>query len=157
MITEKELHLEKAIHNLKVLQHLEIHNSPYRDWQVTVCFYVALHLTRLHLWDKIGQGYESHQTAEHALEPTNLLSLARMEPKPFADYMKLSMLSRKARYLFDGGVPCSINEKSYCDSLRFLDSVMRYFAGKHGLELPVTPVKCPKLLEFRLVYFRHEV
>jgi len=42
-------HIQQANHNLQFLSFANQAGSAYYDWQVTICFYTALHLVNAHL------------------------------------------------------------------------------------------------------------
>jgi hypothetical protein len=54
-----EDHLRQATRNLKFLENINQLVTDSMDWQVTACFYTALHLINAHLAN-FGMQYKTH-------------------------------------------------------------------------------------------------
>jgi hypothetical protein len=93
-----EEHLAQAKRNLDYLQKSNELIPDRWDWQVTVCFYVGVHLVNAHVFQKTGQHYRSHEQVNMALNPATL-SLAKLSESDYLAYKKLQGLARRARYL----------------------------------------------------------
>lgn len=71
------------------------------DWQVTVCFYTALHLINAHVVKKTNYNYVSHGKVDEILNPYKVTSIAKLDEAVYLSYVKLLQLSRRARYLLN--------------------------------------------------------
>lgn len=146
-------HIKKVIHNLNVISQLEAQGSPYRDWQITLCFYSALHLTRYHLQASANYTCTTHEDAKDRLHWQNTMPFSRMDKEPYQAYADLEGFSRRARYIPE--ISPETFEKDYIRAIQRLDKVMHYFDSKYSLSLPKTQIKCPRLIGTTLHYFTH--
>ena len=76
-------HFTQAQRNLQFLGSINNHQNEYTDWQVTVCFYTALHLVNAHLATFVLH-YRTHEEIKNAIVPLNLLSVAKLPEDVFA-------------------------------------------------------------------------
>ena len=67
------------------------------DWQVTICFYTAVHLINCHLAN-FGLQYRKHKDVKDALNPYTI-SPAKLPEDEYSAYISLQSLSRRSRYL----------------------------------------------------------
>lgn|GEM_PF-2288546 len=94
-------HFNQAEENFRLLRHLATSRKMYllHDWQVTVCFYVAVHLTNVFLAD------EGKHNASHIATLNDIPNLRSSVPNKqdrdnlYDYYLDLKDLSQKARYL----------------------------------------------------------
>jgi uncharacterized protein (UPF0332 family) len=93
-----ENHISQAKRNLQFLQEINQNIENYIDWQVTVCFYSALHLVNAHL-SQYGLQYRRHSDVKHALNPKVQASPSKLPENEYVAYVTLQMLSRRSRYL----------------------------------------------------------
>lgn len=158
-------HIDKAIHNFEFLEQINLNIPNSTDWQVTLCYYTALHLVNAHLVSASPVGdalqYRTHRDVQVALDPTNQTSIVKIDEKPYLQYLKLEMLSRRARYMTHGGglssKPALITEKHLYNSLKALDEIIVYFKGSfekrahdngnatYSLVFPTIEMECLKL------------
>ena len=125
-------HIEQANRNLRFLQHANQSASEYWDWQVTVGFYVAVHLVNAHLAQKTGLSYRSHEQVNEAINPYNELSLTKFSEPDYLAYDKLQGLARRARYLcnedrknHDARAHFTY-DKHFARAMRYLDAIMSF-------------------------------
>lgn len=146
-------HVKQAQHNLRFLSSINNNASvpDCIDWQVTVCFYAALHLVNAHL-ARFSLQYRSHTDAKHALNPEKVASPTKLPDDEYAAYISLQMLSRRSRYLVnekDGqigsGQAVYTYDKHLAKAIRHLDRLAHYFRARYQLTLPTTPMHCPGL------------
>lgn len=130
------------------------------DWQVTVCFYAALHLVNAHL-ARFSLQYRSHTDAKHALNPEKVASPTKLPDDEYAAYISLQMLSRRSRYLVnekDGqigaGQAVYTYEKHLAKAIRHLDRLACYFRERYKLTLPVISMHCSGIKQEELKYVK---
>jgi len=104
-------HITQAKKNLYFLNSITDTNN--FEWQVTVCFYVAVHLINAHLAKQVNQHYRSHGQVDLAINSRNPMSPARLTDDLYLAYNKLFNLSRRARYLIH-------DDKENTDTKEFL-------------------------------------
>jgi hypothetical protein len=92
-------HIAQAKSNLKFLETTNRSANNYWDWQVTVAFYVGVHLVNSHLVKKLGFSFYSHNDTLNSINFTATLSPAKMSEREYLAYRKLYNLSRRSRYL----------------------------------------------------------
>jgi hypothetical protein len=146
-----EEHITHATKNLHFLTETNLKNQSFWDWQVTVSFYVAVHMVNAHLAIKGGLHYRTHEDVKNALNPYNDLAICRIEESVYLAYTKLEMLSRRARYL------CHENKDNKSDSLHFthdrhfakairnLDKILDHFKKMYTLSFPAPHIFCQDL------------
>ncbi len=152
-------HISQAAHNLAFLEKINSSVSDCFDWQITVCFYSALHLVNAHL-SKFDLQYRKHSDVNHALNYENRTSLAKLPEDEYIAYTALQSLSRRSRYLVnekDGNLKENraffIYEKHLAKALKHLDTLLHYFNLKYGLGIRPIEVKCSGIKNN--VDFRH--
>ena len=63
-------HIAQAQKNLQFLQEISGKlSTQYWDWNVTVCYYVAVHLVNSHIASTTNQHYRKHEEVSKALNP----------------------------------------------------------------------------------------
>lgn len=135
-------HIEQAKKNLNFLDEISKIQG-YPDWQVTVCFYTALHLINAHLSSK-GMQYRKHSDVDNAINPYNALSLCKLPEEVYTAYSTLYKLSRRSRYLVDlkdhkiaSNTGCLIYDKHLGKALKHLDTILIHFNSAFNLSLSV--------------------
>src|ERR1700745_243676 len=93
-----ENHVRQAKSNLSFLKEVN-KSSKFFDWQVTTCFYTAVHLVNAHLAKCADLHYRTHQETKQALNPHSPLSTCKIDEDIFNIYVSLEKLSRRSRYL----------------------------------------------------------
>lgn len=158
-MAEYDEHIRQSIRNLEFLGLTNKHSSSTYDWQVTISFYVAVHIINAHLAKCQNIHYRSHEEVKNAISPTTTTSLCRIDETPYLCYEKLSNCSRRSRYLICDDVSNKedraffTSEKYFARSIRNLDSILSYFNNKYGIEFPKTHIICPRLQSDKLNYF----
>lgn len=134
------------------------------DWQVTVCFYSALHLINAHIASK-GLQYRKHSDVDNAINPFSKIPICSLPQEVYTAYSSLYKLSRRSRYLVDlkdnninSNKGCLIYEKHLGRALKHLDTILIHFAGKFNLELNVFERSLPvDVQKHRFSYFKNIV
>ncbi|PUZ23901.1 hypothetical protein GA0116948_10821 [Chitinophaga costaii] len=144
-----EDHLYQAKRNIQFLEKINRLDGPdeHMDWQVTACFYVAVHLVNAHLAG-YGMQYRKHVDVGYALNPYNKEDTA-LPFKEYTAYEKLQGLSRRSRYLVPENAAGSLDAAAcYCveghlaKAFRYLNVLMVYFNQKNKFKLKPVKVKC---------------
>jgi hypothetical protein len=150
-VPQFEDHIKQAKSNLSFIGIIN-HSAPnHFDWQVTACFYTALHLVNAHL-AQFGQQYRNHTDVKDVINPYNLTSVMKLSPDAYTAYESLFSLSRRARYLISKkddnmmtDAPFFTHDKHLAKSIRHLEALCRYFDDLYTLDLPKIPISCHQL------------
>jgi hypothetical protein len=141
-------HIKQAKSNLSFLEIINQSAPIHFDWQVTACFYAALHLVNAHLAN-FGQQYRSHTDVKDVINPYNTTSVMKLTPDAYTAYESLFSLSRRARYLINKkddnlftDAPFFTHEKHLAKSIRHLEALCCYFDNLYTLNVPKMTVKC---------------
>lgn len=94
-------HIKQSQKNLLFLSNISLSIDNCWDWQVTVCFYSALHLINAHVAQVADINYLSHKDVDVAINPYNKLSLSKLSEDVYTSYISLFNLSRRSRYLLN--------------------------------------------------------
>ena len=92
-------HLNQALKNINVLEQVNNKVTSSYDWQVTICFYSALHLANAHITNKIDEHYRTHGDVDKALNFYSTLNLSKFSEDAYIAYKSLQVLSKRSRYL----------------------------------------------------------
>ncbi|MDR6805584.1 hypothetical protein J2Y45_002107 [Dyadobacter sp. BE34] len=122
------------------------------DWQVTTCFYAALHLMNGHL-SSFGVFHATHVQMDNALNPYILTSPTKLPEDAYVAYRSLSDLSRRSRYLVQvtGGKviesdrPALIHSVHLARAIRHLDTVIGFYCKAHNAKFDSIKVRCVDL------------
>lgn len=154
-------HITQAKHNLLFLEHINQTSITFFDWQVTVCFYAALHLVNAHLSLHQMQ-YRKHVDVKDAINPKNQRSFnidSALPDNEYLAYTKLQSLSRRSRYL--------VNEKDanlssdqvfltyeihLSKSLKHLNTIINYFCSKYQFDIIPIKIRCQGIQKGDLSY-----
>jgi hypothetical protein len=143
-------HLKQAERNLGFLEIVNTSAHSYYDWQITVCFYVAVHLVNAHL-SKQGMQFRKHTEVNAHLNPQGT-SPARIDQAAYLNYEKLFILSRRARYLVDTESTDKDRTRAHLSyekhlkrALVNLDALIEYFCKKLAVTLPTPSVTCSEI------------
>ena len=144
-------HINQAKKNLAFLESINHIIKDCIDWQVTVCFYTALHLINAHLATFELQ-YRKHVDVKNALNPERTLSISKLPEDEYVAYAALQMLSRRSRYLVnekDSKIGATMafltHDVHLAKSVRHLDCLVTFFQDKYNVFLPSISIKCPNL------------
>ncbi|MCE7038967.1 hypothetical protein [Dyadobacter sp. CY312] len=150
---KQEHHFAQAKNNLKFLEKANASALEFYDWQVTVCFYSALHIMSGHLKAK-GVESSSHVSTLRALDPSNQLSITKLGEDEYVAYRSLYNLSRRARYLVEvnsqgivttGDTPLATRCVHLARSIRNLDRILAFLKTEYKVDLDKIKIKCSDL------------
>lgn len=144
-----EEHVSQAKSNLIFLNEINNHSKFY-DWQVTACFYVAVHLVNAHIAKTGGLHYKTHKEVKAVINHHNAISICKVDESTFTKYVSLEKLSRRSRYL------CNENqnnlEKGFLTydrhvsiAIKRLNEIMEYFGKKYSITFDNVKIKCPRV------------
>lgn len=154
-------HLNKAVSNIKFLSHINLSTTDCCDWQVTVCFYTALHLINAHIVKTVNCNYLSHTKVDTAINPYSL-SPSKIDEDTYKSYTKLYNLSRLSRYMLkenynpnvkihDGSITSDRHLKK---AISHLDKVIYFFSETYGEKIPKITLNCIELRGVPLKNFK---
>ncbi len=155
-----EDHIAQAKRNLNFLSAINTKLSDCYDWQVTVCFYSALHFVNAHL-SKYTLQYRKHKDVNYALNFSNSLSPARLPEDEYLAYTALQSLSRRSRYLVnekDNNLSSTqaflTYDKHFARSLRHLNLLLQHFESRYAIGLNAVEIKCTEIKAGELKFFK---
>lgn len=159
-------HIKKAIENLQFLETINSHANSHWDWQVTVSFYVAVHLANAHIAQVANLHYQSHTAVIAALNPLKPITVGMEFPEiEYLAYVKLKNLSRRARYLCHEDLHSSdpsgeaakkqhlTFDKHLSKSLTHLETIMAFINKTYAIPFKKTTIDCIELRGKPLKYF----
>jgi len=94
-----EDHVHRAKCNLEVLVVLNRHSHVDYSWQVTLCFYTAVHLINSHLQYSAGKTFKTHLSTLDRIDPGSAMNVNAVSLTAYKAYLRLHNRSREARYL----------------------------------------------------------
>ncbi len=153
-------HISHAKKNLLFLE--EINGKltcQYWDWNVTVCYYVAVHLVNSHIASISDLHYRNHEEISNALNPYKKLSLTKFPEKVYLAYNQLQNLSRRARYLIsedlkNRSVDANLTrEKHFKRALVHLETLLEYITTSYDLSILRVRINCPEAKSAGLKHF----
>ena len=152
-------HISQAKKNLATLETLNACTPDSWDWEITMCFYTAVHIVNAHIVNTANAHYRTHMNVANALNPHNVASISKIDLDAYLAYKKLEGLSRRARYL------CHQNpnnqdtrsfftdERHFSRAIKHLDKVMKYFDDRYSINFPTINITCPRLSGQTFNYF----
>lgn len=153
-----EEHLAQAKSNIAFLEHLSS-TGKYIDWQITACFYVAVHLANAHIAKQESKNFRAHIDVTDSLNPFNDFPSKVSEPV-FISFQRLHNLSRKARYLVPPMSPdvsiapaCYAAPKHLITAVQSLDVIIQGFKDIHRFALPKIQFTSSEFFKYRLKHF----
>ena len=153
-------HIQQAKRNLLFLQKINSDINDCTDWQVTVCYYSALHFLNAYLAKEGNLHYNKHRDIEQTLNWSNQLSVLKLTENDFTTYQQLRNLSRRSRYLCtDGGdhsgAAQPTREKQLSKAIICVDKLIHFFVTKYTDQIiDITEINCPTLLGEPIRYFK---
>ena len=143
-----EDHINQAKSNLAFLHKVNQQIGNHHDWQVTICFYIAVHLANAHI-SKFGVQYRKHTDVNYALNPENETSVCKLPEDEYVSYIVLHNLSRRSRYLVNDKQEDIKNEiafftydKHFAKAIRHLDKLLSYFSTFYQITFDIATIKC---------------
>lgn len=152
-------HIRQATRNLSFLEQANRLPISYWDWQVTVAFYVGVHLINAHIVQKSGLHYRSHEQVDGAINPYNPLSPIKLTEEDYLAYSKLQGLARRARYLIHDDLTNRMTDaqftydKHFARAVRCLDTLLTFIKNEYGVSFPRLAFKCIELNRITLSNF----
>lgn len=158
-------HITQAKHNLEVLhQTNKFLNSRAWDWQVTMCFYTAVHLINGHIAQKQNLHYKSHNDVKNSINPCKSIRIGtELTEDLYKSYVKIQNLSRRSRYLCkdeehvssdDEG--CYITfDKHLKKAIHHLDKLMFYISTEYNIDFPKLSIDCIEIKGNSYSYFNY--
>lgn len=160
-----EHHIGQAKKNLKFLQSINTNSKENWDWQVTVAFYVAVHLINSHLIQKLGHSFYSHKDTLSHINFAKQLSPSRLEEQEYLAYRKLYNLSRRSRYLCkDSDNPSEgksdeayLTHSTHLDkAITHLDLIVEFIKKSYSQNFDVTLLDFLELQRKTLIHFKYQ-
>lgn len=143
-----EDHIQQAKSNLTFLGAVNQKVDKHFDWQVTICFYTALHWVNAHL-SRYELQYRKHYDVNYALNPNVSLSVSKLPEDEYDAYIALQRLSRRSRYLVNEKDDSLNSEKAFltfdkhlCKAIRHLDRLLTYFSSVYSINISTINFKC---------------
>jgi hypothetical protein len=148
-------HIEQSKRNVVFLSKINSTLDNCWDWQVTVCFYTALHLINAHIASKTNSNYLSHYQVEKIINPFNDSSPACLDDNVYKSYTKLFQLSRRSRYLVgennqsSGSTIIQPGKSTHSlhlrKSIHHLDLIIDFVKLNYSVEFPNVEIVCKDL------------
>lgn len=145
-------HIFQAKHNLAFLETVNQAAKDCYDWQVTACFYSAVHLINAHL-SLHNMQYRKHVDVRDAINPKNAEAVQKgsaLADGVYLAYVKLQSLSRRSRYLVndnDGNLASQQAFMTYdvhlARALRHLNTLIVFFTSQYALSFDQIAISCP--------------
>jgi hypothetical protein len=157
-----EEHITQAKSNLEYLSKINFNINERWDWQVTVCFYSAVHLMNAHIIVKTKKNYLMHKQVDTVLNPFSQFSLSKLDEDTYTSYVSLSNLSRRSRYLSNENVikndddiksGCFTYSKHFKKAISHLEIIINYMVKNHKTEINKIDLKCDDLSHLKLKNF----
>ena len=135
-------HISQAEENISFL--FQIRTLPDRNlsWEVTVCYYIAVHLMNARIADKLQVTFDNHSDINKNLF-YDKNSSARIFRKVFITYKELTRLSRISRYLMDPNLKnpsmkIRIEQQDIQNANDYTNTIIAYFNKEYNLQ--ITPL-----------------
>ncbi len=160
-----EDHINQAKSNLLFLHKINQTANPYWDWQVTVTFYVGVHLINSHLVKKLGFSFYSHSDTLNSINFTASLSPAKLPEQEYLAYRKLYNLSRRSRYLCQDADSAKSGDPkvAYLTYSRHLDKavthvdiLLKYVSTNYSEKFDPLQLELIEIQNKALKYFKHQ-
>lgn len=156
-------HINQAKSNLSMLSHTNKTKNGAWDWQVTMCFYVAVHLINGHIAKRQNLHYRSHKQVKHAISPYKTIPIGtELSDDLYKSYVKLQNLSRRSRYLCqdtDDAPETEICYFTYDKHLKRavaqLDKLMSFIQSEYNVTFDVFDIDCIEIKGHSYSYFKY--
>jgi hypothetical protein len=152
-------HINQAKSNLEFLGSINQNSTKFWDWQVTVSFYIAVHLVNAHIAKKSNLHYRSHEDVNNALNPFNELSLTKFSEELYISYIKLQALARRARYLCHDKPKNKSKgafftyDKHFSKAVINLDDILTFMVKEYSLEFDKIDLNSVELSNLKSNHF----
>ncbi|HYG37666.1 MAG TPA: hypothetical protein VD908_03560 [Cytophagales bacterium] len=154
-------HINQAKRNLAFLDKTHNNIADSWDWQVTVSFYVAVHLANAHIANKINEHYRSHGQVDNALNPEIAISPTKFSEDNYLAYRKLQGLARRSRYLCNDNISDHSTsvyftyDKHFIKAIKNLNKLLKYFSTTYSISFDSIKINCVELQNNELEYFKY--
>lgn len=154
-----ENHIAQSKSNIKFLLQTNKSGREFWDWQVTTCFYVAVHLVNAHIAKVADLHYNTHENVKNVLNPHNPMSVCKVPEDVYLDYAKLEGLSRRSRYLCNherngnSGNAYMTYDKHFAKAIKQLDRLITYFNRIYKIDFGNYEISCEELKKVPLTNF----
>lgn len=144
-------HIDQAKKNVAFLLQSNSNKNEHWDWQITISFYIGVHIVNAHIAKVADLHYRTHEDVKNALNQFSTLSLCKIPEDIYVDYARLEGLSRRARYLCHddyankGTQAFFTYDKHFGKAIKCLDRVLDYFNTQYDLGLKELKIVCPDL------------
>lgn len=95
-VAQFEDHVHRAKKNLEVLGVLNRYSHVDYSWQVTLCFYTAVHLINSHLSYVAGETFNTHVSTLNRIDPGSPLNIHAVSHTAYKAYLRLHNRSCEA-------------------------------------------------------------
>lgn len=153
-------HINQAKKNLLILAEVNKSIPNSWDWQVTISYYVAVHLINGHLAKKANLHYKTHVDVKNAIYST--IPACNVPQDVYLAFGKLENYSRRARYLCHDDMKSNDDTKAYLTydrhlrkALQYLDTMLSYFSSEYGEQFPNYSIDCIEIKNLTLKYFKY--
>ena len=161
-MADYQAHINQAKRNLIIFSNLSKKVPDSWDWQVTSCYYVAVHLMNAHLAKTANLHYKTHDKVKLALYDT--MSTCKIPDEIYTAYVKLENLSRRARYLchddpkllMDSDKPFFTYDKHVKKAINQLDRLLLFYSSKYSENFGITEVDCIEIKNIIFVNFTYK-
>jgi len=141
-------HINQAIRNLEFFSAINVNptTETYIDWQITLLYYVAVHLINAHLGMSANFHYRKHNEVKNALNPHTQFSPSRVCVEVYNAYQSISNLSRISRYLLnvnaENDEQASFSkEKHLQKAAKQIDILNKYINDTYCISLPTVKIQ----------------
>ena len=154
-------HIKQANSNLCFLNKINSNND-FFDWQVTTCYYVAIHIINAHLAE-FDSHYKTHNDVKLSINPYTLISACKVDEDTYLSFISLQNLSRRSRYLINENVEKTDDRISYLTyekhlskAIRHLEKLIQFIKKKYPntniekVKLTCSLIKKEELKEFSI-------
>lgn len=153
-------HINQAKRNLSTLYQLNQNTTDSWDWQVTIAYYVGVHLMNAHIAKKGNLHYKTHEKVKIALFDD--MSPCKIPEDIYISYVKLENLSRRARYLChedkrgDHDHAFFTFDKHFKKALIQLNQLMIFFEKEQDIQFSIIDIDCIEIKSLSLFYFPYK-
>ena len=159
-------HIDQARKNLKFLCVINTTANDHWDWQVTTCFYTAVHLINGYLADVADLHFHSHTDTLNAISTEAPRNKIQVTEECYLAYRKLYNDSIRSRYLsihkeektsdYDTHIAYLTHDRHLQKAVKNLDRVMHYMAAKYGLNFSQMELDCIEMRSKKYTYFQYK-
>ncbi len=152
-------HIFQSRKNLSFLQEINCLSENYWDWNVTVCYYVAVHLVNSHIASVSNLHYRKHEEVSNALNPYHSLSLTKVPETVYLAYTQLQNLSRRSRYLIsenmaNRSMDANITyDKHFKRALMHLETLLTFVESTYSQKFEKISIQCNEARAITFIHF----